>query len=170
MNSPANPPDGKAGPPTAKPRLKPRDPTQKSNRFRALVGYTTRLWMEGRGEVEMVVRHDHMNSMGIVHGGVYVTLLDAAFGHAASWCAVEGNTRSAVTVSLNTTFLAPARSGHIIARGSISGQQGRMVTLQGDVIDSDGTLCVVGQASFMYLPGSEHRDGVAPTKPDRSPP
>lgn len=163
MNDPSNPRDGMAGAPAARPKLKPRDPTQKSNKFRALVGYTTRLWAEGVGEVELHVREDHLNSMGIVHGGVYVTLLDAAFGHAVSWCAVEGNTRSAVTVSLTTTFLAPARTGHVVARGVVKGQQGRMVTLEGEVRDADGTLCVVGQASFMYMAGSEQRDGVPPT-------
>jgi uncharacterized protein (TIGR00369 family) len=144
------------------PQRMQRDPTQKSNKFRALVGYTTRLWAEGVGEVELPVRDDHLNSMGIVHGGVYVTLLDGAFGLATSWCAVEGHVRSAVTVSLTTTFLAPARpgSGNIIARGRVTAQNGRMVTLQGEVVDGTGTICVVGQASFMYLPGSEHRDGV----------
>jgi uncharacterized protein (TIGR00369 family) len=152
-------------PPKLAPKLAQRDPTQKANRFRSLVGYTTKRWEEGLGEVELVVRADHMNSMGIVHGGVYVTLLDAAFGHAAAWCAVEGHVRSAVTVSLSTTFLAPARTGRILARGSITGQQGRVVTLQGEVFDGDGTVCVVGQASFMYLPGSEHRDGIRHLSP-----
>ena len=60
--------------------------------------------------------------------------------------------KSAVTVSLTTTFLASARSGRVIARGVVTGQQGRMVTLTGEVVDGDGTVCVVGQASFMYLP------------------
>jgi uncharacterized protein (TIGR00369 family) len=137
-----------------------RDPTQRSNRFRQLVGYTTRVWREGYGEVELVVRDEHHNSMGIVHGGVYATMLDAAFGHACAWCAVEGHARSAVTVSLTTTFVASAKSGVIVARGRITGQDGRAVTLTGEVVDADGTLCAVGQASFLYMPGSEHRDGV----------
>jgi uncharacterized protein (TIGR00369 family) len=162
MSDPTNPSASRAGPLKTGPKLKPRDPTQKSNKFRALVGYTTRLWAEGVGEVELAVRDDHMNSMGIVHGGVYVTLLDAAFGHATSWCAVEGNVRSAVTVTLSTTYLKPADTPVVIARGRVVSQSGRMVTLQGEVVDGDGALCVVGQASFMYLPGSEHRDGVKP--------
>jgi uncharacterized protein (TIGR00369 family) len=141
--------------------LKPRDPTQKSNRFRALLGYTTRVWREGYGEVELTIREDHLNSMGIVHGGVYVTLLDGAFGHACAWCAVEGHARSAVTVSLTTTFLASAQLGaHLIARGRITGQDGRLVTLTGDVVDQEDRLCATAQASFLYMPGSEHRDGV----------
>ena len=138
-----------------------RDPTQARNKFRQLVGYTTKAWSEGYGEVQILVRDDHMNSMGIPHGGVYVTMLDAAFGHACAWCAVPSNTRSAVTVSLTTSFLAIARTPLIIARGRITGQDGRMVTLTGEVVDEAGQICVLGQAAFMYLPGSEHRDGVA---------
>ncbi len=141
-----------------------RDPTQKRNKFRSLVGYTTKTWSEGFGEVQLVVRDDHLNSMGIPHGGVYVTLLDAAFGHACSWCAVPGNTRSAVTVSLTTNFLAIARTPIIYARGRVIGQDGRIVTLTGEVLDEAGEMCVLGQASFMYLPGSEHRDGSAPKR------
>jgi uncharacterized protein (TIGR00369 family) len=147
--------------PSKQPPLE-RDPTQARNRFRRLVGYTTKVWQEGYGEVQLVVRDDHMNSMGIPHGGVYVTLLDAAFGHACAWCAVPGHTRSAVTVSLTTSFLAIARTPIIFARGRITGQDGRMVTLTGEVVDEAGQICVLGQASFMYLPGSEHRDGMAP--------
>jgi uncharacterized protein (TIGR00369 family) len=140
--------------------MRQRDPTQRSNRFRQLVGYTTKVWSEGYSEIELTVRDDHLNSLGIVHGGVYVTLLDAAFGHACAWCATEGHVRSAVTVSLTSTFVAPAKSGVLIARGRVSGQDGRAVTLTGDVVDASGTLCAVGQASFLYMPGSEHRDGV----------
>jgi uncharacterized protein (TIGR00369 family) len=146
---------------TSKPLLE-RDPTQKRNKFRSLVGYTTKTWAEGLGEVQLSVRDDHMNSMGIPHGGVYVTLLDAAFGHACSWCAVPGNTRSAVTVSLTTSFLAIARTPIIFACGRVTGQDGRLVTLTGEVTDEAGQICVLGQASFMYMPGSEHRDGVPP--------
>ena len=141
-----------------------RDPTQGRNKFRRLVGYTTRVWQEGYGEMELVLRDEHMNSMGIPHGGVYVTMLDAAFGSACAWAAVPAHTRSAVTVSLTTNFLAIARTPIIIARGRVTGQDGRMVTLQGEVVDADGQICVLGLASFMYLPGSEHRNGVPPRR------
>jgi uncharacterized protein (TIGR00369 family) len=146
--------------PQSKAKFGQRDPTQAGNHFRQLLGYTTKVWREGYGEVALILREDHMNSMGIVHGGVYVTLLDAAFGHACAWCASDGHVRSAVTVSLTTTYLAPSRTGVLVARGQIAGQSGRLVTLTGDVIDSAGVTCALGQASFMYMPGSEHRDGV----------
>lgn len=131
-----------------------------SNRFRALVGYRTQAWREGYGEIALDIRDDHMNSLGIVHGGVYAALLDAAFGQAACWCAVEGNVRSAVTVSLNTVFLATIRTGRLVGYGRVEHVEGRMATLTGEIVADDGTLCATGQAAFLYMPGSEHRDGV----------
>jgi uncharacterized protein (TIGR00369 family) len=155
MTADTNPP-----PAGGKPQLMQRDPTGANNRFRRLLGYTTRVWQEGYGEVELLVRADHMNSMGIVHGGIYMSMLDGAFGHAVAWCAQPGNVRSAVTVSMTTTFLSAAGPGVLIARGRVESQAGRMVTVTGDVIDAAGTRCAVGQATFMYLPGNDGRDGV----------
>ena len=98
--------------------------------------------------------------MGIVHGGIYMTLLDAAMGHACAWCRVPGNVRTAVTVSLTTTFLAVAKGRALVGQARIVDIEGRMATLTGEVVDDDGTICVTGQGSFMYLPGSEHVDGI----------
>ena len=149
-------------PPAAQPLQSDRAPDGSSaaNKFRSLVGYKTRTWSEGFGDVEVELRPDLMNSLGIVHGGVYVTLMDAAFGHAVAWCGVPGNVRSAVTVSLNATFLAVAKSGPLIARGRVERIEGRLAVITGEVVDGDGTVCAVGQGSFMYLSGSENPDGT----------
>jgi len=136
------------------------DGSSAANRFRKLVGYTTRAWSDNYGEVELAVDERHANSLGIVHGGVFVTLLDAAMGHAVGFCRVPGNVRSAVTVSLTTTFLAQAKDGRLIARGRVVGVSGRIATVSGEVVDEGGQICCTGQGSFMYLPGSEHPDGV----------
>lgn len=136
------------------------DGSSRANRFRKLVGYTTKVWSENYGEIELEIDERHSNSLDIVHGGVFVTLLDAAMGHAVAWCRVPGNVRSAVTISLTTTFLAPAKSGILVARGRVVGVSGRIATVQGEVVDHDGNLCCTGQGSFMYLPGSENPDGL----------
>ena len=136
------------------------DGSSKSNRFRGLVGYTTKVWSENYGEIELAIDQRHANSLGIVHGGVFATLLDAAMGHAVGWCRVPGNVRSAVTISLTTTFLAQAKAGTLTARGRVVGISGRIATVSGEVVDAAGAVCATGQGSFMYLSGSEHPDGV----------
>jgi uncharacterized protein (TIGR00369 family) len=131
----------------------------KRSGFRSLVGYKTRKWAENYGEVEVTIDERHMNGLGIVHGGVYAALLDAGFGHAANWCSVEGNWRKSVTLSLSTQYLSSARSGTLVCKARVDGQDGRMCTLSGEVFDDKGTLCALGQATFMYMPGSECVEG-----------
>jgi uncharacterized protein (TIGR00369 family) len=128
--------------------------------FRRLLGYRTGVWRLDYAEIVMDIEPKHLNSLGYLHGGVYTTLLDAAFGHAVCFCVTDGNAREAVTVSLLTTYLAPAKAGLIMARGRVIGVEGRVATVTGDVVLPDGTLCARGQASFYYMAGSEKPEGV----------
>ena len=128
--------------------------------FRTLVGYQAVAWDKDYGEIELVLGPQHGNSLGRPHGGVYMTIMDAAMGHAATWCAVEGNVRICVTISLTTSFLAPARGDRIRAVARLLGVHDRVGTINAEVIDTDGTLLAAGQGSFRYSLGSESYDGV----------
>jgi uncharacterized protein (TIGR00369 family) len=136
------------------------DTQRRRSGFRTHLGYRTRAWREGYGEVELTVGPQHLNPLGIVHGGVYASLLDMAMGAAVCFCATPGNARYASTVSLTTTFLAGATSGTLVAVGRVDGVEGRIATVSGEVIDADGRLLVAGQGSFLYFPGSERLEGV----------
>jgi uncharacterized protein (TIGR00369 family) len=129
--------------------------------FRHLVGYDTVLWEEGRSEIRLVISAKHMNRQGKVHGGLYATILDAAMGHAVTWCPVPGHSRGSVTVSLTTQYLQGISSGTLIASATLEGVDGRVATARGEVRSSTGLLCALGQASFLYSPGSERLEGVA---------
>jgi uncharacterized protein (TIGR00369 family) len=139
----------------------------KRSGFRTLVGYTTKVWREGHGEVELIVGPQHLNSIGVVHGGIYAALLDVAMGHAVSFCVVPGNARFSTTVSLSTTFLKGVRDGVLSAIGHIEGVEGRVATCTGEVRSAEGVLVAAGQGSFLYFPGSERPEGV-PRKPKDS--
>jgi uncharacterized protein (TIGR00369 family) len=136
------------------------DTQRKRSGFRDHIGYRTKAWRDGYGEVELIIGPKHMNSVGIVHGGVYMSMLDVALGHAVSYCTVPGNFRFSTTVSLTTSFLKGAKSGVLTAVGRIDGIQGRLATGTGEVRDEAGDLCAVAQASFLYFPGSERHEGV----------
>lgn len=129
--------------------------------FRSLIGYRTTVWQDGYAEVELEIAPQHMNSLGILHGGIYMTLHDAAFGHATTWCSVPGNVRTCVTMSLNTNFVASAKAGIVRSIGRLHGIEGRITTATGEVRDAAGRLLSVAQASFLYFPGSERVEGVA---------
>lgn len=143
------------------------DTQRRRSGYRQLIGYRTKVWREGYGEIELVIGPQHLNSIGIVHGGIYTTLLDVALGHAASYCTVPGNFRFSTTMSLNTHFLKGVQDGVLTAVGRVEAVDGRIVTATGEVRNDDGELCAVGQASFLYFPGSERSEGVPrPTSRD----
>lgn len=137
---------------------------RKRSGFRQLVGYRTKAWREGYGEVELIIGPRHLNSVGMVHGGIYMSMLDVALGHAVSYCTVPGNFRFSTTVTLTTSFIKGARAGVLTAIGRIDGLQGRLVTGSGEVRDQTGELCAAAQGSFLYLPGSERPEGMPPRR------
>ena len=128
--------------------------------FRAHVGYETVVWRDGHAEMELALGPEHTNSIGLVHGGVYMTLMDAAMGHASTWCSVAGNRRQCVTVSLTTSFMEPAKGTRIRAVATLEAVVNRIAHCRGHIIDNNGTLLVAGQGSFRYFPGSERTEGV----------
>jgi uncharacterized protein (TIGR00369 family) len=128
--------------------------------FRRIVGYETRVWRHRYAEIALAIDGRHDNSHGNVHGGVYCTLLDSAFGHAVAFCGVPGRTRLAVTITLQTTYLAPAKAGLLVAKAWVLDVTGRVATCRGEIWVNETTLCATGQSSFMYMPGSEAPDGV----------
>ena len=140
------------------------DIQRKRSGYRQLIGYRTTAWREGYGELQLIIGPQHLNSVGSVHGGVYMSMLDVALGHAVAYCTVPGNFRFSTTVTLTTSFLKGARSGVLTATGRIDGLQGRLVTGTGEVRDESGDLCAAAQGSFLYLPGSERQEGVPPRR------
>jgi acyl-CoA thioesterase len=137
------------------------DTQRRRSGFRTLIGYRTKEWREGYGEVELIVGPQHLNALGITHGGIYMSLLDVAMGHAVAFATVPGNVRFSTTVSLTTNFLKGAKSGSVLtAIGRIDGVEGRLATGTGEVRDAEGALCAVGQATFLFFPGSERPEGV----------
>ena len=143
---------------------------RKRSGYRQLIGYRTKAWREGYGEIELLLGSQHLNSVGIVHGGVYAALLDVAMGHAVSYCTVPGNFRFSTTMSLNTHFLKGARGRVLTAVGHVEAVEGRVATAVGEVRDEHGNLCAAGQANFLYLPGSERPEGVPKPKSNRGTP
>lgn len=134
--------------------------TKRRSGFRSLIGYKTIEWREGYGEILLRLESKHMNTRMIPHGGLYMLVMDSAMGHAATYCPVPGHSRSCVTTSLQTNFLAPARGGYLRACATLVDVEGQIATCRAEIIDGEDRLCNVGQGSFLYMPGSEHLEGV----------
>lgn len=108
---------------------------------------------------ELQVTAAHLNRSGIVHGGVYCTILDACMTGAGLWCAVPGNVRRAVTLSMTVKFTGKVRTGliRVEARTVASGR--RIYTSVAEALSESGEVLAHGIGSFQYMRGSEDPQG-----------
>lgn len=128
--------------------------------FRDAVGYTVAAWADGYCEMALEVGPGHINRSGVLHGGVVMTLLDAAAGYAGCWCPTPGRVRKCVTLSMTTQFVKAATGGRVTAIGRVRGGGRRIFFATAELVDASGKLLALGDGSFRYFRGSEDPAGV----------
>jgi uncharacterized protein (TIGR00369 family) len=128
-------------------------PESELSGYARLIGYRLLRWEPDFAEIVLELGSQHENRGGIAHGGVLATLIDTACGFAGCW-APEGQSRAAVTLSLTTQFLAPARSGRLIATGRRVGGGRSIFFATAEVRDAEGTLLARGEGVFRYRDSS----------------
>ncbi len=101
---------------------------------------------DGRVQAVLDILPEHCNRRGVAHGGVIVSLLDAALGAAViasipseAWCA---------TTSLSTQFIAGARPGRLVARGRVLRRGERVAFAAGEALDAAGKLVASAQGTW----------------------
>jgi uncharacterized protein (TIGR00369 family) len=113
----------------------------------------------GESRVEIPVREKHFQPFGMVHGGVFASLVDAA----AFWAVYTQvpEDLGMTTVELKLNYLAPLSAGRMIGRGK-SLRVGKTLCLgEASVVNDEGTLLVHGTSTMMILKdlrvqGAEH--------------
>lgn len=120
--------------------------------FQDLVGYQIHRGAQGI-YFTLAVRREHINPNGVVHGGVLMTLLDAAGGGALVDQAIPGTddvVRASVTVSLTSELAKPVRKGVLYASGTVDhvGKLLAYVTMRVCLDALDGPLVARGVATF----------------------
>ncbi len=98
-----------------------------------------------RGELQLEERH--RNPMGIVHGGVYCTMMDQVAGTAAC-------TRGSIcrTVNCEVRFLAPAQGGHLTSHAEAVRMGRSIAVIRAWVEDTEGPVCAEGIYTFRLKP------------------
>ena len=107
--------------------------------FHRSVGFTVDASATGGGvcEVAGVVKARHLNINGVVHGGVYATILDTAMGGAV--VTTLRDTEVTATTSLYVEFLRPAVKGaRLRARGEVVRRGRHLAFVEGDLKDGEG--------------------------------
>ncbi|HEU4384637.1 MAG TPA: PaaI family thioesterase [Anaeromyxobacteraceae bacterium] len=105
----------------------------------------------GRVVGEVTLGPGHLNSFGLGHGGVAMTLLDTVLGAAARFA--DPATATVMTVDLHVTFIGPAR-GRIVAEGRVLHQAGGLVFCEGEARTEDGELVAKAVGTFKARSGS----------------
>ena len=98
-----------------------------------------------RGALRLEPRH--ANPMGIVHGGVYCTMMDQVAGTAA--CTGGGLCR---TVNCEVRFLAAAQGDRLISRAEAVRMGRSIAVIRAWVEDAAGTVCADGVYTFRMKP------------------
>jgi uncharacterized protein (TIGR00369 family) len=93
----------------------------------------------GRIIIAFQARPEFANLLGTVQGGMLAAMLDLAMSFAVL-CTMGGPGYVVPTIDMNTSFLAPARPGRLVAEGSVV-KKGRSITfMEGRLFDAGGTL------------------------------
>lgn len=118
--------------------------------FTKYLGIEVTRMESGSAEAHLDLGPHHLNSRGVVHGGVLAALLDTAIGAAVVsaipkewWCA---------TTSLSVQFLEGAHEGRLTARGRVLRKGRRVAFAGGDVYDAGERHVATAQGSFHLWP------------------
>ena len=114
----------------------------------------------GQSRLEVLLEKKHHHPFGMVHGGVLSSLVDAAAYWALYPEVDEGKWMTTVEIKLN--FLAPARSGKLIAEGRRIKLGPTLGLGEATVGDEEGKLLAHGTGTFMIVPGQGLPESLPP--------
>lgn len=119
--------------------------------YQKLMGYRLIEWGPDHAVVEHLIRPDHINRVGLLHGGIVSVLIDTAAGYAGSWTGIPGKSRHALTLSLSTNFIANTDKGRVLASARRTGGGKKTYFATADIHDEDGRLLAQGVGTFRYI-------------------
>ena len=122
------------------------------NPFLAQLGCRLLRFDGGCATVELDLRDALLNSWGVAHGGVTMSLLDTAMGHAARSPDEPGGAPrlAVVTIEMKTSFFRPGE-GRLRAVGRLLHRSATMAFTEGHVYGGHGELCAHATGTFKYV-------------------
>ncbi len=124
--------------------------------FHQEVGFSIDPRRSGRGFATVAgqVEHRHLNINGVVHGGVYATILDTAMG--ASVVSLLTEEETTATTSLYVEFLRAAREGDLLsARGHVLRRGRHIAFAEGNLVGADGVTLSQARGTWYIWSASD---------------
>jgi 1,4-dihydroxy-2-naphthoyl-CoA hydrolase len=101
---------------------------------------------------ELDVDTRHLQPGGIVHGGVYCSIVETVASlSGGKWLAAQGKVPGVVGVSNTTDFLRPVRSGTLTARSHPVFRGGSQHVWRVEITDQQGQLVAQGQVRLQVV-------------------
>jgi uncharacterized protein (TIGR00369 family) len=107
---------------------------------------------QGRASLSLTLVPGHLNSMAVAHGGVVMTLLDAAMAIAGRAAHTDNydDPINCLTVEMKTTFIAPGR-GSLLVHGTCVHKGRSLMFCEGEARDASGQLVARSSGTFKAL-------------------
>ena len=128
------------------------------NPFRMHLGVAIeRVSTDGSGDCEIAleINDNLVQAYGMVHGGIYCTLIDTVLGTAVR--SAYQHDIGPLTIDLNVSFLRPAGKGRIYSSASIVKKGRQIVVGVADVFDAERRQLAAGRGSFALRDQPRHR-------------
>ncbi len=127
----------------------PQDGAEFESPFAALLNIRPGLSADGVGSGAMAIREDHLQSAGVVQGGLIVTLADYAL-YRATKSALNPD-QASVTVELKVNFIAPAKDGELTATARIISSGRRIIVGEVEVTNERQVLIARGLGTSLVV-------------------
>jgi uncharacterized protein (TIGR00369 family) len=118
-----------------------------------LLGYRLAQVEEGLAVFECEPAEQHYNPIGVVHGGLAMTLLDSAMGCCVHTRLPLGKGYTTLEVKVNLVRAITAQTGTLRATGRVIHFGGKTATADGRLEDSQGKLYAHGTTTCIILGG-----------------
>jgi uncharacterized protein (TIGR00369 family) len=118
------------------------------NPFFCLMGIEVVNVEAGRAVLSMEVRHDMLNGVGWLQGGMLAALADEAM--ALAIYPLLADTEGIATISESTTFIKGVRDGRIVAEGWVIKKGRRVAFADGDVRTDNAEKTVLSRTSAAF--------------------
>lgn len=123
--------------------LRSKDPTADQ------LGVELRSAAPGKVELEMTVRDQHTNTLGVCHGGVLFTLADIAMSYVSNGLGVR-----ATATSASIEFVAPAQWGTTLKAVAVESSRRNKSAVCDVNLYSDGSLVALFRGTTLQIGGA----------------
>ena len=97
-------------------------------------------WQESLASLKVDLTHVHLNPLGLVHGGLYASMLDVALAMSGSYRPAPEGLYPGLTLSLTTQYIAPLQleDGFALAKARRTGGGKSVFFAEGEVLSPNG--------------------------------